>query len=252
MLKEERQKIILEKITKTSRVISSELCRDLEVSEDTIRRDLKELSDKGLIKKVHGGAILNESSYIPMKYDDRRSFASKEKMIIAQKAVNLIKEDMVILIDGGTTNIEIVKNLPKGIKLTVITNCLPVALELVHNKFIDTIFVGGYILPGVPITVGLDALNFLDEINVDILFLGTRSIDLEKGLSDIDREEVLVKRKMVERSNVVVSIAISDKLNSVQSFKITSLENIDILITELDVDDPILTKFKDVNGLELI
>lgn len=252
MLKEERQKLILDKISHSSKVISSELSIILNVSEDTIRRDLRDLSGQGLIRKVHGGAILNESSYIPMKYAHRRSFASNEKVVIAKKAVSLIKEDMVVLLDGGTTNIEIVKQISKGLKFTVITNCLPVAMELVHNNDIKTIFIGGSILSRVPVTVGSDALSFLDEINADIFFVGTRSISVENGLTDIDREEVLMKRKMIERSKLVVSPSLSDKLNSVQSFNISSIDKVDMLITELEVGDPNLVQFNNVKGLAVM
>jgi len=252
MLKEERQQIILEKITKSSKVLSSELSIDLGVSEDTIRRDLRDLSDQGLIRKVHGGAILNESSYIPMKYDDRKEFASKEKQIIADKAVSLLKDEMVVFIDGGTTNLEITKRIPDGLKLTVITNCFPVASELVNKKEIQTYFLGGDVMPGAPITVGADTLSLLDEVNADLFFIGTRSISIAKGLTDIDRSEVLVKRKMAEKSTKVVSVALSEKLESVQSFRIISIEDLDILITEHNPENIVLKNYNELKNLTVI
>jgi len=252
MLKEERQGLILNQIKNSSRVLSSELSQNLNVSEDTIRRDLKELSSKGLIRKVHGGAVLLESSYIPMKYADRGTFASREKEIIAKKAVALLKDDMLVFIDGGTTNLEIAKSLPSDIKLTVITNCFPVAAELVNKENISTIFLGGEVPHGVPITVGADTLNYLSEINADVFFIGTRSISLERGLSDIDRSEVLVKRKMAERSSKVVSVATSDKLESVQSFSIISINDLDVLITELNPNNPILSNYKEKSSLIIL
>lgn len=248
MLKEVRQKLILDKITKSSKVLSSELSKDLDVSEDTIRRDLRDLSDKGLIQKVHGGAILNDS-YIPMKYDDRGSFASTEKRIIAQKAVSLLKEGMVILIDGGTTNLEIIKQIPAGLRFTVITNCFPIASELVNNKDIQTYFLGGDVLSSVPITVGADTVSLLDEIRADIFFIGTRSISVDNGLTDIDRAEVLVKRKMAEKSSIVVSVALSEKLDSVQSFKIIPSEDLNILVTELNPTDSLFNGFRSLKNL---
>nr|WP_319397695.1 DeoR/GlpR family DNA-binding transcription regulator [uncultured Carboxylicivirga sp.] len=253
MLKEERQNIILEKIKQSSKVLSSELSIDLNVSEDTIRRDLKELSQKGLIRKVHGGAILNDShSYIPMNYDDRKSFAAEEKLLIAQKAISLLKDDMLIFIDGGTTNLEIAKQLPSDIRLSVMTNCLPVASELLSKANVHTYFLGGEFLSDVPITVGTDTLNLLNEVNADIFFIGTRSLSIDRGLTDIDRSEVLVKRKMAERSAKTVSVALSEKLDSVQNFNIIPIEKLDILITELDPDNAILRPYTNLSGLQVI
>jgi len=230
------------------------LSQSLGVSEDTIRRDLKDLSSQGLIRKVHGGAILNEmsTSYIPMKYDDRQISASAEKEIIAKKAVALIKDGMSIFIDGGTTNLEIVRHIPDNLNITIITNCLPIASELVDKHNIHSFFLGGEILKGVPVTVGTDTLNLLDEVNADIFFIGTRSINIKNGLTDIDRVEVLIKRKMAERSAKVVSVANSDKLNSVQSFNIIPISNLDILITELDPSDEILADYKQQSGLTIL
>lgn len=253
MLKEERHQKILDIIKRSSKVLSSELSIDLEVSEDTIRRDLKELSQKGLIRKVHGGAVLNESAaYIPMNYEDRGTFAFEEKQSIAKKAISLLKDNMLIFIDGGTTNQEIARQLPDDINIAVMTNCLPVAIELLNKPNIQTHFLGGRILAGVPITVGADTVNILNEVNADIFFVGTRSFSIEKGLTDIDRTEVLIKRKMAERSTSVVSVALSEKLGSVQSFNIIPTEKLDYLITELDPEDPSLNDYKSLAGLSLL
>ncbi|WP_222844120.1 DeoR/GlpR family DNA-binding transcription regulator [Saccharicrinis aurantiacus] len=253
MLKEERHQEILDMIKQSSKVLSSELSIELNVSEDTIRRDLKELSQKGLIRKVHGGAVLNDSSaYIPMNYDDRKTFAFEEKKIIAQKAISLLKDDMLIFIDGGTTNQEIASQLPNDINISVMTNCLPVAIELLNKPNIQTHFLGGRILSGVPITVGADTINILNEVNADIFFIGTRSFSIEKGLTDIDRTEVLVKRKMAERSALVVSVALSEKLGSVQSFNIIPTEKLNYLITELNPEDQSLINYKSLAGLTLL
>ncbi len=252
-MKELRQEAILEKIKQSSKVLSSELSIEMNVSEDTIRRDLKELSNQGLIRKVHGGAVIFDShSYIPMNYNDRQTFAAKEKKIIAHKAISLLKDDMLVLIDGGTTNLEIARQLPSDLKLTVITNCLPVAMELQSNRNIHTYFLGGELLSGVPVTVGTDTINLLSEVNADVFFIGTRSLNVEKGLTDIDRSEVLVKRKMAEHSKKVVSVALSEKLNSVQNFNIIPIEKLDILITELSPENQALSLYKNIPGLELL
>jgi Transcriptional regulators of sugar metabolism len=253
MLKEERQSIILGKIKSSSKVLSSELSIELNVSEDTIRRDLKELSNRGLIRKVHGGAIrFDATSYIPMNYEDRQAFAAAEKATIANKAVSLLKDDMLILIDGGTTNLEIARQIPLDIKISVMTNCLPVALELQKKRNVSTILLGGELLYDVPVTVGADTISMLNEVNADFFFIGTRSISVDCGLTDIDRAEVLVKRKMAERSMNVVSVALSEKLDSVQNFNIIPINHLGILITELDPSNSALDSYRRLNGLTII
>lgn len=252
MLKEERQSIILEKIKYSSKALSSELSVELSVSEDTIRRDLKELSDRGLIRRVHGGAIRQDAgSYIPMNYDDRKTFAAEEKSLMAQKAISLLKDDMLVLMDGGTTNMEIARQIPLDIDITVMTNCLPVATELMSKPNVSTYLLGGELLSGVPVTVGPDTISLLDEVNADIFFIGTRSISIDRGLTDIDRTEVLVKRKMAERSRCVVSVALSSKLDSIQSFSIIPIDKLDVLITELDPEHQVLSAYQKVRSLTI-
>ncbi|MFV0553849.1 MAG: DeoR/GlpR family DNA-binding transcription regulator [Mangrovibacterium sp.] len=252
-MKEKRQSIILEKIKSSSKVYSSELSQEMNVSEDTIRRDLKELSKKGLIRKVHGGAILHDTStYIPLSYEARQNFAAGEKKIIAAKAVSLLKDDMLIFIDGGTTNLEITRQIPANLRLTVITNCFPIAGELLNKKNIHTFFLGGELLSNVPITVGTDTINLLNDINADIFFIGTRSLSVEKGLTDIDRAEVLVKRKMAEHSHKTVSVALSEKLGSIQNFNIIPISKLDMLITELDPNHPELDLYRNIDNLEIL
>ena len=138
MLKAERQSIILDELRSQNKVISSKLCKVLDVSEDTIRRDLIELEDNGQLKKVHGGAIT--LSYIP-SFKKREVLEIKLKHEIAKKALSLIEENMVIIIDGGTSNLQLVNLLPKNIKLTIFTNSIPVAEKLCEYSNLDGVFV---------------------------------------------------------------------------------------------------------------
>lgn len=256
MLKEERQQYILNEIRKNNKVLSSELSISLNVSEDTIRRDLRELSDSGKIRRVHGGAVRNAnstdasedvSSYIPFSYEDREVYSKAKKEIIAEKAISLIKDDLVILIDGGTTNLEITKRLPKDLKATIITNCLPIASSLAPYRFLDVYFLGGKILPNALVTVGYSVINELSDIKADLCFMGTRSFDINRGITDIDREEVEVKGAMARSARRVVSVATSDKLMTAQPFLGVSINNITTLITELKPTADVLKPFVNEN-----
>lgn len=259
MLKEERQQYILDEIRKNNKVLSSELSISLNVSEDTIRRDLRELSDSGKIRRVHGGAVKNAnvdvssevSSYIPFSYEDREVYSKAKKEIIADKAISLIKDDLVILIDGGTTNLEIIKKLPADLKATIITNCLPIATNLAPYRFLDVYFLGGKLLPNALVTVGYSVINELADIKADLCFMGTRSIDVQRGITDIDREEVEVKGAMARASRKVISVAASDKLMSAQPFLGVKLHDVNTIITELNSTAEVLKPFVN-EGVEVI
>ena len=250
MRKRERQQYILEEIRTFNKVRSSKLSEKLEVSEDTIRRDLKELSHNGKIKKVHGGAM-STASYIPFSHKDREIYAHKEKVTIVRKAVPLIHDDHVVLMDGGTTNLEFARLLPLELKATFFTNSLPVAIQLSEHPNVDVVLIGGKILKNAQVSIGLDVIKALDDIQADLCLIGTRSIDPEAGLSDIDREEAQVKKSLISRAQHTISLTISEKLNTIQPFRIEKIDRITTIITELEPDHPKLVPYvnKGVNVL---
>ncbi len=248
MLKVERQNIILEELRAFSKVKSSKLCDLLSVSEDTIRRDLNELEENGQLKKVHGGAI--SLSFIP-SFKKREVIEIFTKHEIAKKALQLIEDDMVLIIDGGTSNLQLVNLLPLDKKLTIFTNSIPVASKLCEYPNIDGVLLGGNILRKGHTTIGYQAIEPLLEIHADMCFLGITSIDPLAGLTEANRQETTIKKAIIKASNRVVSLAISNKLNTKQPFKVCDLNYLDILITDLDADDPMLKPFKE-KGIKII
>ncbi|MFT2008471.1 DeoR/GlpR family DNA-binding transcription regulator [Pontibacter sp. 13R65] len=249
MLKQERQNFILEEIRKHNRVLSSELSLNLNVSEDTIRRDLKELSDSGQIKKVHGGAVQN--AYIPFSHKDREIYAHDEKVIIVRKAVPLIQDDFVVVMDGGTTNLELARQLPLDLQATVFTNSLPIALQLSEHPKVETIFIGGKILKNAQVAVGLDVISFVRDLHADICFIGTRSMHHDLGITDFDREESLTKQALLACAKHVVSLPLAEKLNTTQPYKVAHIENVHTIITELAPDDALLSEYRR-KGLQVL
>ena len=187
MLKAEAENIILDELRAFNRVKSSKLCDLLRVSEDTVRRDLNELENKGQLKKVHGGAI--SLSFIP-SFKKREVIEIQTKHEIAKKAVSLIEENMVLIIDGGTSNLQLINLLPTDKKLTIFTNSIPVASKLCEYPNIDGIFLGGNILRKGHTTVGYQAIEPLLEIHADMCFLGITSIDIYAGLTEANRQEI--------------------------------------------------------------
>ncbi len=248
MLKVERQSIILDELRAHNKVVSSNLCEKLLVSEDTIRRDLNDLEEKGQLKKVHGGAMA--LAYIP-SFVKREVQEIQTKHILAKKALSLIEDDQVLIIDGGTSNLQLVNLLPIDKKLTIFTNSLPVASKLCEYDNIDGVLLGGNILRKGHTTIGHVAVEFLQDIHADLCFLGITSVDPVFGLTEDNRQETTIKKAVINASNTVVSMVISSKLNTRQSFKVCDINSLDVIVTELNPDDDILFPYK-AKGIKVL
>ncbi|MCB0838898.1 MAG: DeoR/GlpR transcriptional regulator [Bacteroidetes bacterium] len=249
MLKEERHNFILEELRTKNKVLTYSLSQVLSVSEDTIRRDLKELADLGQIKKVHGGAVAH--SLNPFHYKDREVYALEEKIAIAEKAKNLIQPQQVVFMDGGTTNLELVKRLPSDLKATIITNSIPVATHLTDHPLIEIVFLGGKVLKSAQVTIGAEVVSAISNIRADKCILGTRSIHHQIGISEIDWEETMVKRAMLAASNEVACLVIADKIGTSQPYIIADIKQVSQMVTTLSRKNPILKPFIQA-GVEII
>ena len=247
MLKKERQAYILHQVNLHNKVLSSSLCLDIKVSEDTIRRDLQELADEGKIIKVHGGAL--SPSFNQVYFPTNGVYSQQNKKTIANKAIDLISNGMFILTSGGTTIIELARMLPPQLKATFISGSIPAILEYMHHPNIEVIMIGDRISKNSKITVGSQAIARIKEVKADICFLGTNAIDLEHGITDNDWEVVELKKAMINSSKKVVCLSISEKVNSVQPIRVCGLKDIDVLITELPANDPLLKPYQDAGVL---
>ncbi len=241
MLKKERQAYILHQVNLHNKVLSSTLCTEINVSEDTIRRDLQELADEGKIIKVHGGALSH--SFNQVHFSTNGVYSQNQKRTIAQKAIGLIGNGMFVLTSGGTTILEMARSLPPQLKATFISGSIPAILEYMHHPNIEVIMIGDRISKNSKITVGSEAIAKIKQVKADICFLGTNAIDTEQGITDNDWEVVQLKKAMIESSKKVVCLTISEKINSVQPIKVCGLNEIDMLITELSPDDPLLKPY---------
>ena len=248
MLKKERQAYIMQQINIHNKVLSSDLGTQLDVSEDTIRRDLQELAEEGKLIKVHGGALAKSFHFT---IESKNVYSLSEKQIIAQKAIQLIKDGMLVVISGGTTMRELVKLLPPDLNVTFVTTNVPIALELLDHPNAEVIFFGNKLLKSAQMAVGAEVVKRFGEIKADLCLLGTNSIDSSYGITDLELEIIEVKKAMIDCSQKVVSLAISEKLNTTQRLLVYGLEKIDILITELSPEDEKLIPYADKGILVL-
>lgn len=242
MLKAQRHSYIMEKLRTDEKVLTSSLALDLNLSEDTVRRDLSELDRKKFLKKVYGGAILfeekiNETFNIHITSEE-------EKERIVKKALSLLVDGQVIIMSGGTTNLVFAKLIPKDLKLTIYTYSLSIAMQLSQLPNIELILIGGKMQKTAMVTIGIDVIQVLSKIRADICFIGASSINVKQGLTEIGYEVSIVKKAMIESSDKVVSMFTSNKLNTKMPHGVCELSELDTIVTELDPKDDRLKEYR--------
>lgn len=229
MLKEERLTCILNRLAIDRKVVLYTLSNELKVSEDTIRRDIKELSDKGLLKMVRGGAVPHAPG--PRNFGERMQFASAQKQLIARKALNLLQPGQVVIFDGGTSNLALASLLPKDLKITVVTNSFPIVHMLESHEHAEVLFAGGRLFKDSVITIGYETIRFFQNFRADICFLGVCSIHLQLGLTGHSYEESEVKKTIVAASGNVVALTTPEKINTAESYFICPTIALNTIIT---------------------
>lgn len=242
MLKEERQQTILSEVELHNRILLTDIAETLDVSIDTIRRDVKELDAEKKLRKVHGGAI--SLGFTTNSARNQNIYALEQKRIIAHKAASMLKDGAVVFIDGGTTCLELAQLIPEHIELTCFTISLPVAMELSNKPNVTVIMVGGQISKESQIAIGANTIHNLAEIRVDFSFIGTGYVDAIYGLTEFDWDIVQIKKAVIKASKKTVLLSISEKLNSQHRYKTCDINAINTMITELDATDQLLHPFK--------
>jgi len=245
MLKEERQQTILNEVELHNRVLLTDIAEQLDVSVDTVRRDVKELDASNRLRKVHGGAI--SLGFTQPTAQNENIYALPQKTTIARKAVKLLKDGSVIFIDGGTTCLELARIIPRQLHLTCFTLSLPVAMQLLTKPHVEVIFIGGTISREAQISVGANAVHNLAGIKVDYGFIGTGYVDSIHGLTEFDWDIVQVKKAVINASKKTVLLCISEKLNSQHRYKTCDIHAINTMITELTPQNNLLNLFRNHN-----
>jgi DeoR/GlpR family transcriptional regulator of sugar metabolism len=248
MLKEERQKLILEQLKNVKKINLNELSDLLFVSYDSVRRDVIELEDKGLLKKVHGGVVSN--SYLSVLAGQRTEINNAAELeIVIKKTIKMIQSNDIILMDGGTTNFFLAEALPKNINLTVITNSPPLAMALNDHENLEVVLLGGKYYKRYQISMGLEVVQQLKRFNPDIFFMGINGIDASFGLTIRNYEESLLKQQMMSISKKVVCCVVEEKIGNTEAFKICDINEIDVLVTPLKSENHKLTAFEKIKVL---
>ena len=228
MLTSHRKQYILEVLRRSGQVIAKELSQELGLSEDTIRRDLRELAAEGLLQRVHGGAL--PASPATGNFSFRLNVATDEKKMIGRAAAGMVHTGQVVILDGGTTAVQIARHFPAGLKATVVTHSPTIAVELVEHQDIEVILIGGRLFKHSLVSVGAPAIEGIGRIRADTYFMGVTGVHPEFGLTTGDFEEAHVKRALCASAAETIVLASPEKLNAVSPYVIAPLGEVSGMI----------------------
>ncbi|MGB9673993.1 MAG: DeoR/GlpR family DNA-binding transcription regulator [Anaerolineales bacterium] len=247
ILSEERHQVILDLLETRGSVTVNEMVERFGVSEMTIRRDLDILEKKGLLRRVHGGAVLDRGRSYEPPFISRAVENLEAKQRIGRVAAGMIENGDSITLDVGTTTYEVAKNITGKQNLTILTPCLQIATLLAENPNIRLIVSGGIVRPGELSMVGHLAERTLQDFYVDKLFLGAAGVDLEAGLTEYNLEDTLVKQVMIKNAKQVILVSDSSKLGRIAFTSIAPLSVVHTLVTDDAIDANWLTRIRKLN-----
>jgi len=241
----ERQRKILESIHSRGSAKIQLLSRLLNVSEATVRRDLKVLTARGLIDRTHGGAVLPETSTAFEKlYAEKRTQLQEEKRRIGAAAAARVRDGETIILDSGSTTIEVARHLTHHKHLTIITYDLFIAGSVDYDDTTSVLVSGGTLRPGFNVLVGSEAENFFRKIRVNKAFLGADAIHPEQGVFNATFSEHAVKQRIVEATQEVILVADHSKFGKVALVNVCPLDAVHRIVTDTGLDETVLSELK--------
>ena len=242
MLTAERRRFIMQLLERDGKIVAKELSATLSLSEDTIRRDLRDMSSEGLLQRVHGGALPRSPALA--SFAERQDQAPGAKAAIARAAAQLIHDGLVVLMDGGTTNVGVARFLPRDLRATIVTNSPPLAAALAQHRAIEVIMLGGRLDHDAMVTMGTATVEQFSMVRADLYLLGVCSVHPEVGLSTGNLEEAYLKRLMMSRAAEVVALVSPEKLNTAAPYMIAPIDDLSEIITEAHVSDEVLAPYR--------
>jgi DeoR/GlpR family transcriptional regulator of sugar metabolism len=217
----ERRDRILGLLREEGKVVALDVARRLNVSIDTIRRDLDYLASTGSVRRVHGGALL--AAPVPGRIQQRRSDETEAKEELGKRGASLIRPGSVVLFDSGSSNLEIVRALPRDLQFTAVTPCLPIAVALADFSEAEIVVLGGRLHRRESMTVGLRAAKELEHFRADLCFLGVCALHADVGISTFSVEELEMKQTLVRGAGEIVGLITASKFNKAAPFVVGSI-----------------------------
>ncbi len=246
MVKEQRFEFILNELDQQQQLTYAWLAKNLNTSEDTIRRDIEYLAQNGLLSKIRGGASLLSKN--PLTFQGRNQFLKKEKDVIALKVLKFIKAGDTLFMDGGTTICAIAAYLPANIRLRIVTNNQKLLPMLAKHPHIELIILGGTYHPALEITTGHVTITQINDYVVDLFLMGTCALDPQSGITATHYEEAELKKNMIRSARKTIALVNHQAIHDKAAFKVCEMDVIDTIVTDLASDDKQLDAFRFSNS----
>jgi DeoR/GlpR family transcriptional regulator of sugar metabolism len=228
MLTTQRKRLILTRLARDGQIIAKDLARELGISEDTIRRDLRELARAGRLQRVHGGALPASAAVGDLRI--REHVSPQEKIVLARFGASMIQAGQVVILDGGTTAIQIARHLDPDLRATIVTHSPNVAVEVAAHPLVEIIVLGGRLFRHSMVSVGAAVIDAASRLRADLYFMGVTGVHPDAGLSTGDAEEAAVKRALHERAAETIVLASSEKLMAASAFVVAPLQDLSMLV----------------------
>lgn len=242
MLGPQRKEYLLKMLAETGQVVAKAVSQELGLSEDTIRRDLRELASEGRLQRVHGGAL--PSSPAIADFAGRQQLASEAKVAIGRAAAKMVRPGQIVILDGGTTTLQLAKHLPPDLKATVVTHSPTIAVALVEHPSIEVVLIGGRLFKHSVVAVGTAAAEAIARIRADVYFMGVTGIHPQAGLSTGDLEESHIKRALSASAAETYVLVSAEKLNAASAYVIAPLNEVEGIIVERGIPDEALDVYR--------
>jgi DeoR/GlpR family transcriptional regulator of sugar metabolism len=244
MLTRQRKELVLARLRTDGQIVAKAFAKEVGLSEDTIRRDLRELASEGRLQRVHGGAL--PSSPAMADLPGRREIATSGKAALGQVAASMIRPGQCVFLDGGTTTAQVARHISPALRATIVTHSPSVAMELIDHPLIEVELIGGRLYRHSMVTVGVAAAEGLRRIRPDVYFMGVTGVHPEFGLTTGDAEEAAMKRAILEHAAETVVLASHEKLGAVSPCLVAELSDVDAILAEGVVPDALERRLSQV------
>ncbi len=245
-LAEQRRQEIVDMVDRQGKVLAGELALRFQTSEDTIRRDLRELDAAGLLRRVHGGAMRRTRA--EPSFGQRADDAGARKAMLAQALCEAVQPGDTVLVDAGTTNLAFARLLEDGRAAAVITNSPQVALALGELRKTKVILLGGIYAGHAGAVLGAHTVDAIRQLRVNLAVVGVCSVEAGRGLGAVDAEEAAVKQAMLAAASRRVVAALNERLEAPAPFLIAPLEEVDQLVLEADCPSDVLERLRQLDA----
>jgi DeoR/GlpR family transcriptional regulator of sugar metabolism len=236
-----RQRIILDRLSANGQVSASLLAKEFSTSEDTIRRDLRDLASRGFCQRVYGGAVLVSPASTSIQV--RATEGSDRKQALGKMLATLLRKGQFIFIDAGTTNLAFARHIPDGLDITVATHDPVIASCLVGRPGIELLTVGGKVSPKIGAALGGGPMREITKMSPDLFVLGACSIDAESGVGAFDFDDAQMKTALIEIAGSTVLAVQNEKLGTVATHRIAAIDVIADIVVEADAPPSLTAAF---------